>query len=268
MVLTSVDGLRPAQYKSLKYSVGEGVATITFNRPEAHNALSPMGYWELHWALVDAETDPEVDLVVLTGAGDRAFSAGGDLKAFAELYDLKDERRWIGYYYTVPSSMAFRQIESMQKVVISRVNGLAHGAGFLFVLFSDLSVAVDTADFRLPEPLAGIADPYGPGRLPDRIGTTRAKEMLLTGRRLSASEAHNLGAINYCVTRDSLDTTVDALIGAVRKSEPAARSWVKQLTNAPLPGLNLKAQIDTVGSNRGARGAKNFALLKQHEADR
>jgi enoyl-CoA hydratase/carnithine racemase len=179
------------------------VLTVTLNRPEVMNALHPPASFELSKMFDDFAADPELWVAILTGAGDRAFSAGNDLKFQAA-----------GGRIEMPAS-GFAGITSrfdLAKPLIAAVNGVALGGGFEIALACDLVVASETASFGLPEPRVGLAALAGGlHRLPRQIGSKPAMGLILTGRRIPAAEALGLGIVNEVVPpRDLL---------------PAARRW-------------------------------------------
>ena len=167
------------------------VLTITINRPDRMNALHPPANAELAQAFDDFAAEPDLWVAILTGAGDRAFSAGNDLRYQAE-----------GNAVTVPAS-GFAGITSrydLDKPVIAAVNGVAMGGGFEIALACDIIIASDNATFALPEPKVGLAALAGGlHRLPRQIGLKRAMGMILTGRSVPAAEGKELGFVHQVV---------------------------------------------------------------------
>ena len=170
----------------------EGRLTIvTIERPDVMNALHPPGNFELAEAFDDFATDPEQWVAIITGAGDRAFSAGNDLKYQASGGKMGGPKS--GF-----AGLTARFDNS--KPVIAAVNGLAMGGGFEIALACDLIIASENAIFALPEPRVGLAALAGGiHRLPREIGMKQAMGMLLTGRRVPASEGQQLGFVNEVV---------------------------------------------------------------------
>ncbi len=173
--------------------VREGALTIiTIERPEVMNSLHPPANRELAAAFDDFATDPEQWVAIITGAGDRAFSAGNDLKYQATGGDMS------GQPATGFGGLTSRFDNS--KPVIAAVNGVAMGGGFEIALACDLIVASENAIFALPEPRVGLAALAGGiHRLPREIGMKQAMGMLLTGRRVPAAEGRQLGFVNDVV---------------------------------------------------------------------
>ena len=163
--------------------------TVTINRPDVMNACHPPANRELAAAFDEFAADPELWVAIITGAGDRAFSAGNDLKYQASGGDMSGQ-----------PSAGFGGIASrndLYKPVIAAVNGVAMGGGFEIALACDLIIASENAVFALPEPRVGLAAlAGGVHRLPRQIGTKNAMGMILTGRRVSAAEGKELGFVN------------------------------------------------------------------------
>jgi enoyl-CoA hydratase/carnithine racemase len=164
------------------------VTTITLNRPEVMNALHSDAHFELHEVFDAFAADPDQWVGIVTGAGDRAFSAGNDLKHQATG----------GKMGSPPSGFAgLTSRFDLNKPLIAAVNGIAMGGGFETALACDLIIASDRAIFALPEPRVGLAALAGGlHRLPRQIGLKRAMGMILTGRRVSAQEGLELGFVN------------------------------------------------------------------------
>jgi len=190
------------------------ILTVTIDRPEVMNSLHPMANAELGEVFDDFAADPDLWVAIITGAGDRAFSAGNDLKFTAQgSGDLAVPPRGFG---------GLTSRFDLEKPVIAAVNGVAMGGGFEIALACDIIVASEKAIFALPEPRVGLAALAGGiHRLPRQIGLKHAMGMLLTGRRVSAPEGVQLGFVNEVVAHDDL--------------LPAARRWAEQIAEcAPL----------------------------------
>jgi len=174
---------------------------ITINRPEVYNALHPMASQELSDAFDEFAANPELWVAIITGAGDKAFSAGNDLKYHAELRAKTGDR---------PRSPAkgfagLTNRHDLDKPVIAAVNGVAMGGGFEIALACDIIIASDRAKFALPEPRVGLAaGAGGMQRLSRQIPLKKAMGMLLTGRHVSAQEGHELGFVTAVVPHATL----------------------------------------------------------------
>ena len=185
-------------FEHLIYSKRGKVVEITLNRPDVLNALSLESYTALGDALVVASDDPEIQVIVITGAG-RAFSSGGDLKQ-SDMIARDYPRR-----LAVASYRMFKQILESEKTVVAKVNGIAQAGGLLIVAASDLAIASEEATFKCPEALVGIWEPYSPALLTPQIGLKRAKSLLLACETLDAAEAVRIGLINRAVRHDELE---------------------------------------------------------------
>jgi len=209
-------------------SVTDRVARITINRPEVRNALNPLAYYELSQACDRIEADDDIWLAVLTGAGDRAFSAGRDLKQMAEINAAgEDEKRQEAELWQKITRLTDRHY--FPKPIIARLNGSAYGGGLELALACDIIVAADHARIGLPEPRRGLI-PFAGGvhRLPRQMPLKKAMGYLLTGRDMSATEACELGLINEVVSADQLDDTVEAWVADILKCAPLAIRAIKQ----------------------------------------
>lgn len=227
------------------------ILTVTIDRPEVMNALHPPANEELAGVFDEFVADPELWVAIITGAGDRAFSAGNDLK-----FTAQSEGR-------IPiAEKGFAGLTSRfdnPKPVIAAVNGVAMGGGFEIALACDLIVASAKAVFALPEPRVGLAAlAGGMHRLPRMIPLKHAMGMLLTGRRVSAEEGLRLGFVNEVVAPDDL--------------MPAARRWADEiLACAPLSVRASKQSAlegldqPTLEAAMSARYDQVHALLKSED---
>ncbi len=207
---------------AVRYEVRDHVAIITLTRPEAMNAINGALAGGLARSLHTAEHDPEVRVVVLTGTG-RAFCAGMDLKAFAAGEPLSDpDHPEFGFDGIIRRPIA--------KPLIAAVNGFAMGGGAELVLTTDLAVAARSATFGLPEVKRGlIAAGGGVLRLPRQIPFRKAMEIALTGRKVSADEAAELGLVNAVVDDDRLLDETLALAAQIVANAPLAVRITKQM---------------------------------------
>jgi len=182
-------------YDHVVYEKRGHVAYVTLDRPERMNALDAHSHAELIEIFDDFERDDSAWLAIITGAGDRAFCAGNDLKATAEASANGVKRVDAGARFA-----AITRGYHCPKPLIAAVNGVAAGGGFEIALACDLVIAADTARFGLPEPRVGlIAGAGGIHRLTRQIPLKHAMGMLLTGRLVSAEEGHRLGFVNEVV---------------------------------------------------------------------
>ncbi|MCB1739792.1 MAG: enoyl-CoA hydratase/isomerase family protein [Gammaproteobacteria bacterium] len=218
------------------FEVRDHVAWITLNRPAAMNALNPELRWSLSQHFDEVERNEDIWLAVLTGAGERAFCAGADLKHRARERDADEAQRaeW-RRLADETSSLAARW--HFPKPVIARVNGFALGGGLELALACDIIIAVEHAELGLPEPRRGlIAGSAGVHRLPRQIGLKAAMGYLLTGRHMSAQRAYELGLVNEVVTAAELDRCVQGWVDDILRCAPLA---VRATKEAAMRGLDL-----------------------------
>lgn len=201
------------------------VLILTINRPEARNAVNAAVHVGLGVGLEEAENDPEIRAVIVTGAGDQAFCAGADLKAVARGERLepadKAQRAW-GFAGFVQHPIS--------KPIIAAVNGFALGGGTELALASDIVIAVEKAQFGLPEVKRGIiAAAGGAFRIAQQLPTKIAMEMLLTGEPISAQRALELGLANRVVPFDQLMETALDMAGRIAVNAPLAVQASKRI---------------------------------------
>lgn len=214
---------------TIKVEKKEHVAIISFNRPDAMNALSTQMAQDLIKALVELAGDREVWVAILTGAGDRAFCVGADLK---ERKDMTKEEMHLQRALFV---RAFQAVSSFPKPIIAAVNGYALGGGCEFAIGCDFILASEKAAFGLPEVALGII-PGGGGtqNLPRLIGRQKAKELIFTGRRLSAQEAVEWGIARRVAAPENLLAEAMVLAGEITKNAPIAVWQAKKAVNTGL----------------------------------
>lgn len=212
---------------AVKYEIIGKTALITINRPEARNALSTEAWAGLADAWNAAREDDDVWTLVLTGAGDKAFCAGNDLKEMSER-KAQAEKEGKPFTSTMPAATPMRGIP-MPKPVIAAINGVAVGGGLELALACDLRIAADHARIGLPEVSRGIiAAGGGVTKLPRLIPFGLALEMLFTGKIISAQEALNLGILNKVVPSADLLTTALALAEEINENAPLAVRAAKE----------------------------------------
>lgn len=239
------------------------VLLVTLDRPEARNAVNGEVSTLLGNALHEADTDPEIRVVVITGAGERSFCAGADLKAISRGEDIfpAENRQWgfagmMQQYVSVP--------------VIGAVNGTALGGGCEIALACDLVVAADHSVFGLPEVRRGlIAAAGGAFRLPAQLPHRVAMEMMLTGEPITAGRALDLHLINHVVPADRLLDTALELAGTIAANAPLAVQGTKRvalgITDGGRPAevdqwkVNDTEMITVMTSEDAAEGPRAFA---------
>jgi enoyl-CoA hydratase len=231
------------------------VMVVTINRPERRNALDPATMLGVGRAFVAAQTDDTVRAVVLGGAGDKAFCAGMDLKAFAEGGISMDDLPRPGLEVLIE--------RVFEKPVVAAVNGPALAGGFEIVLACDVVVAAEHATFGLPEVKRGLVAAGGGTRLPRRVPLAVALELGLTGGAIDAARAHALGLVNRVVPAADVRTEAISLAEAIAANGPLAVAVTKELMWAEASGLSsaeIRARAKPVFDSEDAReGATAFA---------
>ena len=216
------------------------ITTITLNRPDVMNALHSPSHFEMDTALNKFAADPDQWVGIITGAGDRAFSAGNDLKWQATGGEMRSP----------PSGFAgLTSRFDLTKPLIAAVNGVAMGGGFEIALACDLIIAAEGAVFALPEPRVGLAALAGGlHRLPRAIGVKRAMGMILTARRVSAHEGLDLGFVNEVTSKEDLLPTAKRWAGLIGECSPMSIRASKAAVMRGLDEPSLEAAIR--GQNR------------------
>lgn len=187
-----------------KFEIRDRVAWITLNRPEAMNSLNPQLRWELSKHFDEVERNDDIWIAVVTGAGDKAFCAGADLKHRAVEREATDEQR-ARWREMASETTPITERWYFPKPIIAAVNGFALGGGLEIALACDIIVAAEHAELGLPEPRRGlIAGAAGVHRLPRQIGFKPAMGYMLTGRHMSAKRAYELGLVNQVVPGNEL----------------------------------------------------------------
>ncbi|HMM49767.1 MAG TPA: enoyl-CoA hydratase-related protein [Miltoncostaeaceae bacterium] len=209
----------------------EGVALLTLNRPDVLNALSPDMLDDLEFLLDQIEKRSELRCVVITGAGDRAFTAGADIRHMREATPLQARD------YARRGHDITGRIESFPKPVIAAVNGYALGGGCELSLACDIRLASERARFGLPEVNLGILPGWGgTQRMARATSPGFAKEMIFTGRQVDAPEAHAAGLVNHVHPHDELLAKALELAGEIATKPPWALAAAKEVVNLALDG--------------------------------
>lgn len=203
-----------------------GVALVIFNRPQALNALNTEVNLKLIELFDALEKDGEVKVVVLTGAGEKAFVAGSDIKEMMSL-DAIGARE-----FALNAKRAADKIYNLSKPVIAAINGFCLGGGLEYAMACDFRVASENAKFANPEITLGIMPgSAGTQRLPRIVGTGKAKEMIYTGGMIGAQEALDLGLINHVFKKEALIEETMAIAGKIAGKSPVALSLIKSAIN-------------------------------------
>jgi enoyl-CoA hydratase len=224
--MSSLTGPRPPEgdwlgTPYLRFERQVSHAVLTVDRPEARNALTGAMYFGIRYAVDRVNADPTLSGLLITGSGD-VFIPGGDLGG--NPIDDWGTPRLLGM-----DNVPFDAIRYSRKPIVSAVNGICQGGGLLIAIMSDVAVASDRAVFRAPEIYRGIADTGYASYLPAQIGPARAKDMLFTGRRVTATEAAEWGLVSRVVPHDELQPAALEVLQACMRGAPEARMQVKRV---------------------------------------
>jgi crotonobetainyl-CoA hydratase len=207
------------------------ITIVTLNRPEVMNAMHSPAHFELHRVFDEFANDPEQWIAIVTGAGEKAFSAGNDLKWQA----AGGKRGWDKSGFA-----GLTERFDCDKPIIAAVNGVAMGGGFEIALACDLIIAAENAVFALPEPRVGLAALAGGlHRLPRQIGLKRAMGMILTGRHVSAREGFELGFVNEVVAQGQALAAAERWANLILQNGPMSIRASKQTIHRGL-GVSLE----------------------------
>jgi len=213
-------------FDNLLIDNNDNVRTITVNRPDKLNALNRQTLLELQQAIIEAHGDDAIRVIVITGAGEKAFVAGADIG------EIQAQSAIQARAFSAMGQNLMSLIQAMDKPVIAAINGFALGGGMELALACHLRIASDNARLGLPEIKLGIMPGFGgTQRLLRLVGTTRALEMSLTGEPISAERAHELGIVNRVVDSDELGSAVTRLSGALAAAAPEAVRGILQAIN-------------------------------------
>jgi E-phenylitaconyl-CoA hydratase len=247
---------------TIRYDKDGMIATITINRPEAMNAMDRETSQALAEAFVDFDQDDQLRVAILTGAGDKAFSAGADLKKMygraedGNIQEIWDhERQW-----------RLGQRLQVWKPLIAAINGYCLAGGLELAMGCDIRIASDTASFGCPEVRWGILHGYGALRLPHTMPLSAAMELLLTGEFISAHDAHRLGLVSRVVSAAELLPTAHGLAARICANGPLAIRVTKELAwrgqdMSLEEGLRLYSALGALvrGSEDAREGPRAFA---------
>ncbi len=252
-------------YENLLVDVSDRIATVTFNRPKFLNALNPSTVRELGTAMEEISAREDVGVVLLTGAGEKAFIAGADIsemKAFTTMQALD---------FALLGQGVLSFIERMPQPVIGAINGFALGGGCEVAMACDLLVAADTARFGQPEVNLGIIPGYGgTQRLPRLVGRNLAKELVLTGEMISAQRAYEIGLVNKVVPAAELMNAAREIAKKILSRGPVAVRTAKMAMNRGLDldlgnACALEASLFAAGFSTADRQEGIAAFLEKRK---
>lgn len=253
-------------FENILYEIEDGILYLTLNRPEARNALTPAMWRDIRTAVEMARIDDSVQVVIVSGAGDKALASGADIQ---EIHDRD-------YLKMLPgtSSVALKELEDLYKPVICAVNGYALGGGCELAMACDIRIATARSRFGQPETgLSIIPGAGGTQRLSRLIGVGRAKELIYTGRILTAEEAKEMGLVNQVTenTREELMAAAHKMAHLIMKKGPVAVSMAKMAINVGMDtdintGLLFERIAQTVAFSTEDRREGTAAFLEKREA--
>jgi enoyl-CoA hydratase len=217
------------------FQIEPPIAFLTFNRPEARNAMTWAMYDSLVAACEEVDRNPEVRVFILRGAGGKAFVSGTDISQFQSFREPKD-----AIEYEKKISVVLGRLERVSKPTITQVEGFATGAGCGIVATCDVSVATTDSAIGIPiaRTLGNVASSGTFARIVNLIGPARAKEMIFTGRLIPAPEAHAMGLINRVVARESIASEVMEMARQIAANAPLTIRATKEMTRRLMDARN------------------------------
>lgn len=247
--------------------IQNGVLVVTINRPDKLNALNKQTIEELHETLVEAENQPEIRAIILTGSGQKAFVAGADIAEFAN-FSIEQGKQLssIGHF------KIFNFIENYSKPIIAAVNGFALGGGLELAMCCHIRVVSENAKMGLPEVSLGVIPGYGgTQRLAQLVGKGKAFEMIVTADMINAQDAYKWGLANYVTTQDELlNKCFEITAKLSTKSPTAIRTAIKVINAGYNTKLNgFEVEIEEFGKSFGTKDFKEgvSAFLEKRKAN-
>jgi enoyl-CoA hydratase/carnithine racemase len=214
-------------YKTIKQQKNLHTSWIILDRPNKLNAINNLMLDELSEAIDNAEKDPEVGCIIVTGSGERAFNSGADIK---ELQKLTSET---AKTFSVKGQQVFSKLEESSKPVIAAINGYSLGGGLELALACDFRIAADCSTFGFPEAKLGFIPGWGATqRLPAVVGLSNAKRLIMAGDMILADEAYRIGLVDKVVSYKDLKAEVDALAKKLCEYPAEALKQAKQVLNS------------------------------------
>jgi enoyl-CoA hydratase len=253
-------------YNNILAETTEHIARITINRPKQLNALNKETIAELSDAFKAADADADVRVIVVTGAGEKAFVAGADIKEFAD-FSVEQGKALAAE----GQSKLFNLVENLSTPVIAAVNGFALGGGLELAMSCHIRIASDNAKLGLPEVSLGVIPGYGgTQRLAHLVGKGKAMEMVMTGGMISAEEGLNLGLVNHVTFPSELHDKVNTIAKAIMKNSPVAIGKAIEAINAGYrDGVNgFDVEIEQFGLAFGTEDFKEgtTAFMEKRKA--
>ena len=253
-------------YTNILVTTENNIAQVTIDRPKKLNALNRDTLQELHDSFTDLENNTEVQVIILTGSGEKAFVAGADISEFADFSEKEG-----GQLAAEGQELVFNLVENLSKPVIAAVNGFALGGGLELAMACHFRVASDNAKMGLPEVSLGVIPGYGgTQRLPQLIGKGRALEMITTAGMIDADKALSYGLVNHVVSQEDLLGFCEQLAGKISNNSPVAISYAIKAVNAGFKNSNgYAAEISAFGACFGTADFEEgtTAFLEKRKAD-
>ena len=242
------------EFQTVIYEKKDNIGYITINRPKALNALNEVVLGELSEAVEAVSTDDSVKVVIISGAGGKAFVAGADIAA---MQNMTAEE---AYAFSRLAQEIYNRIEDMPKIVIAAIDGFALGGGFELAMACDIRIASEKSKLGIPEVTLGVIPGFaGTQRLPRLVGTGIAKEMLATARKVGAAEAKEIGLVNRVVAENPMDEAV-SMAAQICKNSASAIGLGKRAMNEGMQ-MELKKGIE----HEAALFAMAFTTADQRE---
>src|SRR3954465_15062956 len=235
----------------LRWEQRGATAWVTIDRPERRNALTSNMYFGIRRAVDRVNASRSLHALVVTGTGD-VFAPGGELGGQHDDGDV-DIGKLLG-----PGAVPFDSIRDSRKPVIAAVNGLCMGGGLLITMLADVAIASERATFGAPELRRGVADAYHAAILPEHVGIALARDMLFTGRRLTAHEAERYGLGARVVPHDELERATEQVVAEVLHAAPKARTAMKRLLNARYGMVDKITVVESVHGDEVVEGFPSF----------
>jgi enoyl-CoA hydratase len=233
-----MEGRQNMEFQNLILEKEDYLAILTINRPKALNALNGETLFEIEAAIKDIKADSNINVVIITGSGDKAFVAGADITFMLPLTPAE------GRYFSDVGEKVFRQIELLEKPVIAAINGFALGGGCELAMSCDIRLASENSVFGQPEVGLGVIPGFGgTQRLPRLIGEGRAKELTYTADIINVQEAYRLGLVNHVYPQDQLMAEAKKMAKKIAAKAPLAVGYSKFAI-----GKGLQVDIDTAMS--------------------
>ena len=254
-------------FENIFIAIENGIGQITINRPTKLNALNVATIQELHSAFESMESNNDVRVIIITGAGEKAFVAGADISEFAH-FSIEEGAQLAAQ----GQELLFDFVENLKKPVIAAINGFALGGGLELAMACHFRVASDNAKMGLPEVSLGVIPGYGgTQRLPQLIGKGRAMEMILTAGMISAEEAFRAGLVNHVVPQAELLDFTKGIASKIMRNSPYAIGRAIKCVNANFKeGINgFETEIRNFGKCFGTEDFKEgtAAFLEKRKAD-